>query len=64
MERGPVTAAQVLAHVRKNPGVTCADVADAFGVSCLEAGGVLRALRADGKIKSKGRTRGVRYTVR
>lgn len=59
-----MTATLVLAYVRKNPGARCADVAEAFGVSCLEAGGVLRALRVDGKIKSKGRTRGVRYTAR
>jgi hypothetical protein len=59
-----VTASAVLAYVRKNPGARCADVAAYFEVSCLAAGGVLRALRADGKVKSRGNTRGVRYTAR
>jgi hypothetical protein len=59
-----MTAATVLTYVRKNPGATCHAVATHFGVSCLEAGSLLRALRAAGDVRSKGRTRGVKYTAR
>ncbi len=59
-----VTAAAALAYVRKHPGSTCAEVAAHFGVSCLEAGGLLRALRAAGKVRSRGRTKATAYTAR
>ncbi len=59
-----MTASTVLAHVRKRGPVTCAAVAAAFGVTCAEAGAALRALRADGKVRSQGRTKGTRYTAR
>jgi hypothetical protein len=58
-----MTPAKLLAYVRKNPGLTCAAIAAAFGGTPAHVGVELRALRAAGELKSKGATRGTTYTA-
>lgn len=53
----------VLDHVQKNPGALCVHIAKALGLSVAETGARLKALRAEGKVKSEGRTRGTRWTA-
>jgi len=55
---------RVLGHVRRNPGVTCAGVATALGISCAVAGALLRSLRGAKYLRSAGNTRGMRYYAR
>lgn len=59
-----MTPASVLAYVRKNPNTRAVDVAAHFGVLASVAGAVLRALRDESKVRSRGNTKGTRYTAR
>jgi hypothetical protein len=59
-----MTAARVLAYVRRYGPVTCATVAEEFGVSCEAAGACLRLLRVEGRVRSRGNTRGTTYEAR
>jgi transposase-like protein len=45
------------------PGLTAAEVGRHFGVTAAIAGVFLRSLREEGKLKSKGNTKGTRYRV-
>ncbi len=59
-----MTAAHALAYVKRNAGITAAELAAAFDVPVFEAGSTLRVLRAAGKVRSRGRTKGTRYTAK
>lgn len=59
-----VTTANVLRVVKRRPGVTCEQVAETLLVTCSLAGALLRELRALGKVRSRGNTRGTRYYAR
>jgi DNA-binding IclR family transcriptional regulator len=55
---------RVLGHVKRNPGVTCAGVATALGITPAVAGALLRSLRSAKYLRSAGNTRGMRYYAR
>jgi predicted transcriptional regulator len=63
MQASPV-AAIVLAYVRRNPDVTCREIAAGTGERAAIVSVELRALRAAGKVESGGKnTRGTRWRV-
>lgn len=57
-----VSFVQVLECIRAKPGVTCDELARDLKITPAVMSGVLRALKRDGQITSKGVTRGARYS--
>jgi predicted ArsR family transcriptional regulator len=56
--------ARVLAHIRRNPGVSCREIAAALDMLAAYVRVELTALKADGVVRVTGNTQGMRYTVR
>lgn len=56
--------ARVLAHVKRNPGASCADIAGALGEAPAYVSVELRLLAKEWRIRSTGNTRGTRYYAR
>jgi predicted transcriptional regulator len=56
-------ASDVKKLIKKNPGLTCAKIAEAFETEPALVSVHLRALKKAGEIRSKGNTRGTKYTA-
>lgn len=56
-----MTPARIVALLAKQGELTCAQIAEAFSVDPYTVSPLLRALRDEGKVKSKGNTRGTRW---
>ena len=56
-----VNVKAVLKHVAGNPGSRCAQIAAALGAESKAVSPVLKDLKAQGKVRSKGRARGTTY---
>jgi DNA-binding IclR family transcriptional regulator len=57
------TAAAILSYVRRNPGLTCVQIAAGIGEGAANVSVELKSLRAAGKLTSTGNTRGTRWAV-
>lgn len=51
----------VFAHVRQNPGVTCAEIARELDAPAVLVSASLRALRKAGKLRSAGNTKATKW---
>lgn len=61
---GTNTAAAIVAYVRRNPGVTCQQIAAGIDERAAIVSVELRSLRAAGRLTSGGKnTRGTRWSV-
>lgn len=57
------TSAAIVTYVRRNPGVTCQQIAAGIGERSAIVSVELKSLRAAGKVTSQGNTRGTRWRV-
>lgn len=57
----PARTRSVLRHVQDNPACRCEDIARALGADTKAVSPVLKRLREEGRVRSKGQARGTRY---
>lgn len=55
---------KVYKHILKNPGQTCAEMATALGEEPAVVSVALRELKQADVVKTKGNTRGQKYTAK
>ena len=58
---GKARADEVLQYVASHPGSRCEEVAAAVGAETRAVGAVLKTLKAEGKARSVGKARGMKY---